>query len=90
MPHNTHKRDTRIRLNEFQSAWLDNPDLPENTRKRTRTFAALWFAFGCILMVVDGFALVHFCNSLPEALVFAGLTLPTGVFILCAAAEARK
>jgi hypothetical protein len=90
MPHRTYKGRNTIRLAEFTPAWLDNPDLPENTRKRTRVAAALWLLAGCLLMLLDGLALVHFCATLLEAFVFAGLTLPTGIFIICAAVEARK
>jgi hypothetical protein len=78
------------RLNEFQSAWLDNPDLPENTRKRSCLAAALWLFAGCILLMIDGLALVHFCSNTYESVLFAALTAPTGFFIICAAVEARK
>jgi hypothetical protein len=90
MPNRTYKGKNAIRLAEFTPAWLNNPDLPENTRRRDRVAATLWFILGMLLMIVDSFALVHFCNSLPEALVFALLTAPTGFFIMLAALEARK
>lgn len=90
MPHNTHKRDTRIRLCEFQSAWLDNPDLPKNTRKRTRTFAALWLFLGIAILICDGIALKHFANNYAESVILALLTMPSAGFVILCALEARK
>lgn len=90
MPHNTHKRDTRIRLNEFQSAWLDNPDLPENTRKRSRSVAALWLFAGIVILICDGLALAHFANNYVESLILGILTIPSAAFVILCALEARK
>lgn len=90
MPHRTYKGRNAIHLAEFTPAWLNNPDIPENTRKRTRLAAALWFLAGCLLLMIDGLAMVHFCNTVTESFIFAALTAPTGFFIILAATEARK
>jgi hypothetical protein len=86
MPEKTYKRDTRI----IQPAWLDNPYLPENTLKRTRLTAAIWLTIGVIILICDGLALAHFADNYVEALILGVLTVPSSIFVILCALEARK
>jgi hypothetical protein len=90
MPHRTYKGRNAIRLAEFTPAWLNNPDLPENTRKRSRSVAALWLFAGIAILVCDGLALAHFANNYAESLVLGILTIPSAAFVILCALEALK
>lgn len=66
---------------------LDNP--PQNTARNTNLTAALWMLAGCLLLVCDGLALAHFANDPVEACILAALCMPTGLFVVAAAFQAR-
>jgi hypothetical protein len=72
------------------SAWLTNPDNPRNQRKRRHVYAAMWMAAGAVLLMLDLVAIRFFATDALEALTLAALTMPTGLFIVAAAMEARK
>lgn len=72
------------------SAWLTNPDNPTNILRKRRTYAALWMATGCVILLLDVLAVRFFATDALEALILAGLTVPTGVFVVLASLEARK
>lgn len=74
----------------IQPAFLTDPDRPANLRRYNRQAAAVWMLLGCILLICDGLALAHFADSALEAVVWAVLCMPTGIFIVLAALEARK
>jgi hypothetical protein len=72
------------------SAWLTNPDNPRNQSKRRHIYAAMWIAAGAVLLMLDLVAIRFFATDALEALTLAALTMPTGLFIVAAALEARK
>jgi len=55
-----------------------------------RTAAAVWLLVGIALLMADGCAMAHFADSGVEACIVAALTMPTGIFVILAAMEARK
>jgi hypothetical protein len=74
----------------IQPAFLTDPDRPENLRRFNREAAFAWMILGCVLLIFDGLALAHFADSVLEAVVWGLLCMPTSIFIVCAALEARK
>lgn len=52
--------------------------------------ATVLLKLGIILLLLDGCGLSHFANSIPEAFIFAVLTMPAGIFVVICALEARK
>jgi len=67
---------------------LGDPHL--SPRRPQRTAAAVWILAGIALLLADGTAMVHFADSGVEACIIAALTMPTGIFVILAAMEARK
>jgi hypothetical protein len=63
---------------------------PPNIRRRSSTTAALWMLVGVLLLMCDGIALAHFANDVVEACILAALCIPTGLFVMLAAWEARR
>jgi hypothetical protein len=63
---------------------------PPNTRRRSSTTAALWMLVGVLLLMCDGLALAHFANDVVEACILAALCMPTGLFVMACAWEARR
>jgi len=59
-------------------------------RRPQRTAAAVWLLVGVGLLMADGCAMAHFADSAVEAVIVAALTMPTGIFVILAALEARK
>jgi hypothetical protein len=45
---------------------------------------------GVLLLMADGLALAHFADDVVEACILAALCMPTGIFVVAAAWEARK
>jgi hypothetical protein len=74
----------------IQPAFLTDPDRPENVRKQVRNSAAGWLFLGTCLLICDGLALAHFADNTLEAVVLALLCMPTGLFVIAAALQARK
>lgn len=72
------------------SAWLTNPDNPRNQSRRRHIYAAIWMAAGAVLLLLDVAAIRWFATDALESLILAALTMPTGLFVLVAALEARK
>lgn len=72
------------------SAWLENPHNPKNLLRKRRLYAALWMAAGAVLLMMDVIAMRFFATNELEALTLAALTMPTGIFVILAALEARK
>ena len=50
----------------------------------------MWIAAGAVLLMLDLVAIRFFATDALEALTLAALTMPTGLFIVAAALEARK
>jgi len=59
-------------------------------RRPQRTAATVWLLAGIVLLLADGTAMAHFADSGVEACIIAALTMPTGIFVILAALEARK
>jgi len=55
-----------------------------------RTHATVLLALGVILLLLDGCALAHFADSIPEGVVLAALTMPAALFVILCALEVRK
>lgn len=72
------------------SAWLTNPDNPRNQSRRRHIYAAIWMAAGAVLLLLDVAAIRWFATDALESLILAALTMPTGLFVVLAALEARK
>ena len=86
----SHYSSRTAQTDKILSAWLTNPDNPRNQCKRRHIYAAIWMAAGAILLMLDILAIRFFATDAVEALVLAALTMPTGLFVLLAALEARK
>jgi len=61
-----------------------------NQRHQCRLAANVWLLVGIVLLLADGTAMMHFADSGVEACIIAALTMPTGIFVILAALEARK
>jgi len=59
-------------------------------RRPQRVAATVWLFSGIGLLLADGTAMMHFADSGVEACIIAALTMPTGIFVILAALEARK
>lgn len=64
--------------------------VPTNQRRDSRLAANLWVVAGIVLLLCDCAAMAHFADSGVEACIIALLTVPTGIFMILAALEARK
>jgi len=81
---------SRPKSDQILSAWLKNPHNPANELKKRRLYAAIWMLAGGVLLMLDVVAIRFFATNELEALILAALTMPTGIFIMLAALEARK
>jgi hypothetical protein len=45
---------------------------------------------GVLLLMADGLALAHYADDVVEACILAVLCMPTGLFVMAAAWEARR
>lgn len=81
---------SRPATDKVLSAWLYNPDNPTNLLRKRRLYAKMWMASAVVIGLFDVLAVRFFANDALEALILGALTLPTALFILLCAIEARK
>lgn len=80
-------------MNENCEPGSDTIRLPLKNEPRVASreaHATVLLGLGIILLLLDGCGLAHFADSIPEAFIFAALTMPAGIFVVICALEARK